>query len=147
MATTTDLPLSPAAEHLADAVRLPSRSQQQWRQALREGLPISSFDALADYAALSPQKLGSLLGIPKRTMSRRRSSGQLTSIESDRLYRLAQVISQAVETLGTLDKARRWISTPNLALGGEVPLELLDTTVGAQQVEEILLRLTYGIHS
>ena len=114
---------------------------------MREGLPISSFDALADYTALPPQKLGSLLGILKRTMSRRRSSGQLTSIESDRLYRLAQVIGQAVESLGTLDRARRWISTSNLALGGEVSLELLDTTVGAQQVEDILLRLTYGIHS
>ena len=60
---------------------------------------------------------------------------------------LGQVISQAVETLGTLEKARRWMSTPNRALGGVVPLDRLDTTVGAQQVEEILLRLTYGIQS
>jgi uncharacterized protein (DUF2384 family) len=32
-------------------------------------------------------------------------------------------------------------------LGREIPLDLLDTEIGARQVEEVLLRLNYGIFS
>jgi len=135
------------ATYLAEAMRLLLRTPVEWRQAVRSGLPFSSFDALADYAQLSPALLGQLLGIPQRTISRRRSAGQLTTIESDRLYRLAQVITQAVEVLGSREKARIWLLAPNRSLGGDVPMELLDTEIGSQQVEDVLTRLNYGIYS
>ena len=48
---------------------------------------------------------------------------------------------------GSIDKARVWLKSPNRALGGEVPLDLLDTEIGAHQVEDVLLRLNYGIFS
>jgi uncharacterized protein (DUF2384 family) len=49
--------------------------------------------------------------------------------------------------LGALAKARLWLLAPNRALGGEVPLQMLDTDIGARQVEEVLLRLSYGVFS
>jgi putative toxin-antitoxin system antitoxin component (TIGR02293 family) len=52
-----------------------------------------------------------------------------------------------MEVLGTIDKARAWLKTPNRALGNEVPLSLMDTDTGSRQVEEVLLRLNYGIFS
>jgi len=60
---------------------------------------------------------------------------------------VARTVSQAVEVLGSIDKARTWLKTPNRALGCEMPLDLLDTEIGARQVEEILLRINYGIFS
>jgi uncharacterized protein (DUF2384 family) len=32
-------------------------------------------------------------------------------------------------------------------LGREIPLDLLDTEIGVRQLEEVLLRLNYGIFS
>jgi putative toxin-antitoxin system antitoxin component (TIGR02293 family) len=60
---------------------------------------------------------------------------------------VAKTIAQTVEVLGSIDKARVWLKSPNRALGGEVPLDLLDTEIGASQVDEVLLRLNYGIFS
>lgn len=71
----------------------------------------------------------------------------LTPQESDHLDRLARVVAQTMEVLGTIDKARAWLKTPNRALGNEVPLSLMDTDTGSRQVEEVLLRLNYGIFS
>jgi putative toxin-antitoxin system antitoxin component (TIGR02293 family) len=88
-----------------------------------------------------------LLGIPARTFARRRKTDQLTPQESDRLFRLARTVAQAVEVLGALAKARLWLLAPNRALGGEVPLQMLDSDIGARQVEEILMRLSYGMFS
>ena len=45
-----------------------------------------------------------------------------------------------------MDKARAWLKHPNRGLGDEVPLSLLDTDIGARQVEDVLIRLEYGIH-
>jgi uncharacterized protein (DUF2384 family) len=49
--------------------------------------------------------------------------------------------------LGSIDKARIWLKTSNRALGCEMPLDLLDTDIGTREVEEVLLRLNYGIFS
>jgi putative toxin-antitoxin system antitoxin component (TIGR02293 family) len=69
------------------------------------------------------------------------------SLASDRLYRVASTLSQVVEVLGSIDKAHVWLKSPNRALGSEMPLDLLDTEIGARQVEEVLLRLNYGFFS
>ncbi|MBI1788351.1 MAG: DUF2384 domain-containing protein [Acidobacteria bacterium] len=71
----------------------------------------------------------------------------LTCAESDRTVRMARVYAQAVETIGDREKAVEWLSAPNRALGGERPLDQLDTDAGAQMVEEILGRIAYGVYS
>ena len=53
----------------------------------------------------------------------------------------------AAEVLGSRTKAKQWLLSPNRALAGEVPLQWLDTDIGARQVEEVLLRLSYGVFS
>ena len=117
------------------------------RDAVRSGLPFSAFVALTKQLELSPQHFTAVFGIPPRTIARRKEARHLNPQESDRLYRVARVVSQAVEVLGSIDKARVWLKTPNRALGCEMPLDLLDTEIGARQVEEVLLRLNYGIFS
>jgi putative toxin-antitoxin system antitoxin component (TIGR02293 family) len=80
-------------------------------------------------------------------VARRKQARQLNPQESDRLYRLARATAQAVAVLGSLDHARLWFRAPNRALACDRPLDLLDTDIGARQVEEVLLRLNYGIFS
>ena len=71
----------------------------------------------------------------------------LTPSESDRTVRVARVYAGAVEMIGDRDKATEWLNTPNRALGGERPLDQLDTDTGARMVEDILGRIAYGVYS
>jgi putative toxin-antitoxin system antitoxin component (TIGR02293 family) len=119
----------------------------QVRDAVRKGLPYAALDALADALAMGQGDLTEVVGLSRRTTARRRNEGQLSPIESDRLYRVAHIAELAVETLGGLREARVWLSRPNRALAGEVPLHMLDTEIGQQRVQEVLLRLGHGIHS
>lgn len=137
----------PAAEGPGSILRLRATNAAELRDAVRKGLPFSAFEAVSKHLEISPQHVTAVLGIPPRTVARRKAARHLSPQESDRLYRLARAISQAVEVLGTIDKARVWLKTQNRALGSEVPLDLLDTDIGARQVEEVLLRLNYGIFS
>lgn len=115
------------------------------RNAIRAGLPFAALAAVSASLALPLGAAGLLLGMSAGAVLRRRAGGHLTPQESDRLYRIARVVAEARDTLGSTAKAREWLQTPNRALGGEKPLDLLDTDLGARQVEEVLLRLDHGI--
>jgi putative toxin-antitoxin system antitoxin component (TIGR02293 family) len=64
-----------------------------------------------------------------------------------RLYRLSTVHEHATDVFEDSDIAWDWLKTPNRALGGEIPLQRLETDEGSQQVETILGRIEYGVYS
>src|SRR5262245_38073781 len=115
---------------------------------VRKGLPADSLSVLAERLHLSNTILSRKLGIPQRTLTRRLSKASLlTPAESDRTVRMARVYANAVEMIGDEEKAIEWLNTPNRALGGERPLDQLDTDVGARMVEDVLGRIAYGVYS
>jgi putative toxin-antitoxin system antitoxin component (TIGR02293 family) len=115
---------------------------------VRKGLPAGSVAALAAKLHLGSTVLSQKLGIPLRTLSRRLSQASvLTPAESDRTVRVARVYANAIEMIGDEGKAIEWLSTPNRALGGERPLDQLDTDTGARMVEDVLGRIAYGVYS
>jgi putative toxin-antitoxin system antitoxin component (TIGR02293 family) len=115
---------------------------------VRRGLPAVSVAALAARLHLGNRVLGHKLGIPQRTLTRRLShASRLTPAESDRTVRMARVYAGAVEMIGDREKAIAWLGTPNRALGGDQPFDLLDTDLGARMVEDILGRIAYGVYS
>ena len=123
------------------------RKPVEFQQAIRKGLPYTALEALATVLKLNQGVITAALGIAPRTLARRKQEQHLTPIESDRLYRLARIIQLAAEALGDLDQARVWLARGNRALGGQTPLSMLDTEIGARQVEEALLRINYGMYS
>ena len=131
----------------ADILCLEPSTPKELLAAVRAGLPFAALEALAAQLDLPSIEIAVLLGMPARTFARRRKTDQLTPQESDRLFRLARTIARAIEVLGALAKARLWLLAPNRSLGGEVPLQMLDTDIGSRQVEEVLLRLSYGVFS
>jgi putative toxin-antitoxin system antitoxin component (TIGR02293 family) len=115
---------------------------------VRKGLPASSVTVLAERLDVANTALSQKLGIPQRTLTRRLSQrSRLTSAESDRTVRLARLVANAVEMIGDEHKAVEWLQTPNRALGGERPLDQLDTDIGVREIEDLLGRIAYGVYS
>src|SRR5690348_6278528 len=63
---------------------------------VRRGLPFRSYERLARSTAMSSEHLLKLLGIPRRTLLRRKASGRFSPDESDRLLRAARVVGSAL---------------------------------------------------
>ena len=124
------------------------KSPAELTHLIRKGLPASSITALAERLHIGNSVLSRKLGIPQRTLTRRlNQSLLLTPAESDRAVRMARVYAHAVEMIGDEEKAIEWLSTPNRALGGERPLDQLDTDTGARMVEDVAGRIAYGVYS
>lgn len=115
-----------------------------WISLIKNGLPVATVDLLSTSLKLPKQDIITVLRIPNRTFSRR---SRLEATESDRFYRLARILTQTEETLGSIERAREWLKTKNRALGNQIPFDLLDTDFGARQVEEILVRINHGMIS
>lgn len=93
------------------------------------------------------EKLVPLLGISKATLHRRKATGRLDPAESDRLVRFARLLGQAAFVMESVENGRRWLLSPQMGLGGAVPLEFAETEVGAREVENLLGRIEHGVYS
>ena len=88
-----------------------------------------------------------VLGISQRTLARRRSHGQLTPVESDRLFRLIALYAQAADVLESIEAANEWMHSPAVALGDKTPIEYAMNEAGAKRVEQLLIRIDDGVFS
>jgi putative toxin-antitoxin system antitoxin component (TIGR02293 family) len=112
--------------------------------AVRQGLAVQEVDDVLASGRLSAVELDRL-ALPRKTLNHRRSLGRLSPEQSDRLVRLLRMIGQAEEVFGNAAKAHRWLRLSTAALSGNAPLDLLDTEIGARQVETLLGRIAHGI--
>lgn len=85
------------------------------------------------------EKLCRAAAIPQRTWARRKKEDRLQPDESDRVLRRARVFAHAVEVFEYRRRAARWLVEPVLVLGRRSPLSLLDTDLGALEVEAATL--------
>jgi putative toxin-antitoxin system antitoxin component (TIGR02293 family) len=142
----------PAVSGIADLVRtlggprlVPAKNADELRDLVRAGLPYASLSAVAAGFSLDGADVVSILRIPARTLARRKRERRLSPEESDRLFRLGRIGALAEDVLGSQEKANRWLHAANRGLGGVPPLSQLDTDLGAERVEEVLLRLAHGV--
>src|SRR5207253_214252 len=119
-------------------------SDRDLRDAIREGFPPAVVEELMRASDLTLKELAASLDLSPRSLQRRRREGRLARYESDRLFRLARIVALAKRYLGEEERAARWLKRPNRALGGNTPLELIDTEPGARAVENALGRIAYG---
>ncbi len=118
------------------------------RLLTREGLPIGTLPVLAGELSVERNHLARVVGISERTLSRRQAGEQRLSVEeSDRTMRLARIVAYAIEVFGNQGKMATWMKSPNRALEGQTPLELLDTDAGVRSVETVLGHIDYGLYS
>lgn len=117
-------------------------------QRVSEGFSYRVLENLRENVDLSTSEMADLVQINSRTLSRRKQEGRLHTDESDRVLRLSRVYGKALGLFdGDLVKARHWLSTPKVALGGESPLDYSRVDVGAQEVVDLIGRIEHGVPS
>ncbi|HEX8469352.1 MAG TPA: antitoxin Xre/MbcA/ParS toxin-binding domain-containing protein [Allosphingosinicella sp.] len=90
------------------------------------------------------------LGISQRTFQRRKADGDfktLSSEQSGRAWKLAEVVAKAIEVFGSQEEAEQWLDRPAIGLNQNRPIELLSTTAGTEVVEQYLERMEYGVYA
>ena len=129
------------------ALGVKPRTAFDWENLIHAGMPAQSAEAIKETIAVPDALLAQLLGISEKTLSRARAAkGKLDSVTSDRLFRVARVVALAIDVLETESAALHWLKLAQIGLGGRIPLELLTTEPGRDQVEKLLLRIEHGVY-
>lgn len=130
------------------ALRATPRTALEWQEVILAGMPARSAEALKGSMAVPDSLFARLLGVSEKTLSRSRAGrGRLDPVASDRLFRVARIVALAIEVLEDEQRAVHWLKRGQIGLGGRIPISLLTTDAGRDEVEKLLMRIEYGVYT
>ncbi|MES2418006.1 MAG: antitoxin Xre/MbcA/ParS toxin-binding domain-containing protein [Bacteroidota bacterium] len=114
---------------------------------IRKGVSKRSLLALAKQISLTIEELAVVLHISERTLQRYTPGTLVKAAPTDRAIELARLYERGAEVMGSAKAFNSWMRSPNQALNDEIPLNLLDTSIGFDLILQVLGRIEYGIFS
>ena len=116
-------------------------------QLARKGISKKALVALAKKVSLTLEEIATVLHISERTLQRYTPTTLVKTEYADKAIELARLYERGVDVLGSEKAFSGWVKTPNMALGGEIPFNILDTRIGFKMVLDILGRIEHGVFS
>ncbi len=136
----------PHASQVAAFLGLKASTLGRLIEKIEQGLPYRTFEKLAGLLDLPASELGRVLGIPARTLARRKKSGILSGEESERVLRLSRLAYAAISLFeGDQMGGVAWLKRGNHALGGRTPLAMSATEIGGEEALNLIGRLEHGV--
>lgn len=104
-----------------------------WYENALSSLEISK-TAFANYFDLSTSSL-----------KRRKSDGTLTLDESDKLFRMVEILEESARLFdGDKKETMRWLTSPNPAFDDATPMETARTSYGFLAVRDLIMQILHG---
>ena len=114
--------------------------------AIRNGIPYSLFSLIKDITPFSEDDWAEILNMSTKSLSRyKQVSRQFKPLQSEKIVEMAEITEAGKDVFGNVEKFRLWLDTPNFALGGSKPFELLKDSYGKELVLAELTRIEHGI--
>lgn len=111
----------------------------------RKGLPKRGLMALAKKISLTLQEFANIMHISERTLQRYDDDTIIKTEYTEKALELARLYTRGEEVFGSLDKFKLWMKTPLHVFKGEMPVSLLDTSIGFDMIFKELGRMEHGI--
>lgn len=124
---------------------------------IKDGVSTSYVDRMAREMGMPKERLLPALGLSPATVNRRaRESKKLSTEDSERVVGMARLVGQVQAMVNdsgdpngfnAAEWVARWLEEPLAALGGQRPVELMDTTEGQAIVSNLLARVQSGAYA
>ncbi len=113
---------------------------------VRDGIAYNDFLEFFNDEPFTEKEWANYLGISTRTLDRyRNGTKSFPSKQSERIIEIKRLLNYGESVFEDRDNFMYWMSTQNIPMGGVVPKELLDTTMGINMVHDQLGRIEHGI--
>ncbi|WP_240773302.1 antitoxin Xre/MbcA/ParS toxin-binding domain-containing protein [Pontibacter sp. SGAir0037] len=116
--------------------------------ASREGISVAVIKVLQSRIGLTNKMMSSILEISESTLQRLiKQKSRLGKSESEAAYEISKIIAKGIEVFGDEQDFTEWLNTKNIALGDERPIDWLDSSIGREQLVDLLVGIQYGHYS
>ena len=112
---------------------------------IRNGYSAKILKAASLFFRVPETRILKITHIPASTAARlEKKQAKIDSAASERVLRMSSVMKTAIEVFEDENLAISWMKSPNRALGGAEPLDLMDTEPGAGSVRAVLNAIATG---
>lgn len=112
----------------------------------REGISMQTLNTMLTMLSVSMKELANMLPVSERQLNRYPATHKLRKDLSSHLLQLVTLFQRGYDVFGK-EKFDRWIRTEVQSLSNQRPIDLLDTPIGIQMVEDLIGQIEYGIYS
>ena len=120
LARSQSLSAAPRHKTGGSSLGLSADSTQHLIRELRRGLSFRALESLSSQSGIPIRDIASVIGIPERTLARRKVTGRLATGESERLLRISRIFEYAVGMFGgDVAGGVAWLRAPRRALAGQ----------------------------
>jgi len=112
----------------------------------RTGIQTKYVKEIQDFTSLSDKELSSILPISQRQLVRYVDSHKLNKEITSHLIQLIELFQKGFKLFGQ-DKFKLWIRTPNKVIDNNAPIEIMNTSIGIEMIEDIIGRIEHGVYS
>ncbi len=112
-----------------------------------KGVSKGAVSRLAKHLSLGLTEMAPLLSLNLRTIQRYSAERVFSRAVSERILRIALVVSRGEEIFGNREQFNVWLKEPNRALADKKPMDLLVSNFGIDMILDELGRIEHGIIS
>ena len=115
-----------------------------WHSLILKGMPAGVLSHMNKEWGLTDEFMARMVGLSAGAVSRKRKRADMSAeerlslVQGDRLYRVGRIIALATNVFEDKASALEWLNSKHTSLDGHVPLDMLQTTPGTAEVENLL---------
>ncbi len=112
----------------------------------RKGITYAAFKKLVEKTPFNLEEWSTFLNLSERTIQRYQKEKKTFNLtQTEKVVEIVLLLDKGVEVFGKPENFFAWINSPNTALGGIKPVELLDSRFGVELIKDELLRIEHGV--
>jgi putative toxin-antitoxin system antitoxin component (TIGR02293 family) len=123
-------------------------SPVDFMQASQTGMSVKVIQAIQDRMGFTNREVSQLLDISESTLQRYYRAGDtIKRDEAEKAYQIAKVIAKGLEVFEDDQDFLEWLHTRNTALGDVKPIDWMSSSIGREQLLDLLVSIEYGMYS
>src|SRR5664279_1408521 len=122
------------------ATNVTSLTPMEKMNMAQKGVSKIYLEKFKDMANLDYQKLATALAVTRATLINKKKQEKFNASLSERIVGLADLYDYGFKVFEDKEKFNRWMVTPNKALGGKSPFDIINSQFGREEVKNILGR-------
>ena len=113
-----------------------------------KGFHISVAQRVQKKLNLSNKQFSQMLSLSESTFQRRiKNKSSLSTDESEKVVDLSKIIAKGLDVFEDEKDFQIWLNNPVLALGNKKPVSILASSIGREEILNVLFRIEHGIYS
>ncbi len=113
-------------------------------ELVESGIQSKDIKSIIEYLNLKIPEIAKAAAVSPSTVSRWQPETLIGAPGSGQFFKIDELIKKGVDLFGGLEEFRGWLNMPNIAIGNQVPANLVTSLIGIELLDEAIDALHYG---